>query len=87
MFLFGARDVWFVVALPVYLGSVFGWNELWVGGFLELWIIAYGLVQGFAPKITEKATGKIPDGSAALKWVALLAFITGVIAYCIQIEW
>ncbi|KOO10790.1 MFS transporter permease, partial [Vibrio xuii] len=23
MFLFGARDVWFVVALPVYLGSVF----------------------------------------------------------------
>lgn len=87
MFLFGARDVWFVVALPVYLGSVFGWDHLWVGGFLALWVIAYGVVQGFAPKITGKAEGKVPDGSAALIWVILLAVVTGVIAYCVQMEW
>jgi predicted MFS family arabinose efflux permease len=87
MFLFGARDVWFVVALPIYLGSVFGWDHLWVGGFLASWVIAYGFVQGFAPKITGKAQGRVPDGSAALYWALLLAVITGVIAYSVQMEW
>ena len=87
MFLFGARDVWFVVALPVYLGSVFGWDHLWVGGFLALWVIAYGFVQGIAPKITGKAQGKVPDGSAALVWALLLSAVTGLIAYGVQIGW
>lgn len=87
MFLFGARDVWFVVALPVYLGSVFGWDHLWVGGFLASWVIAYGFVQGVAPKITGKAQGKVPDGSAALLWAGLLAVITAGIAYAVQIGW
>ncbi|USD32414.1 MULTISPECIES: organoarsenical effux MFS transporter ArsJ [Vibrio] len=87
MFLFGARDVWFVVALPIYLGSVFGWDHLWVGGFLATWVIAYGFVQGFAPKITGKAQGNVPDGSAALMWAGLLAVITAGIAYAVQIGW
>lgn len=87
MFLFGARDVWFVVALPVYLGSVFGWDHLWVGGFLASWVIAYGFVQGFAPRITGKAQGRVPDGSAALVWAGILALITGGIAYGVQIGW
>lgn len=87
LFLFGARDVWFVVALPIYLGSVFGWDHSLVGGFLALWVIAYGFVQGFAPKITGKAQGRTPDGRAALYWVAILSVVTGVIAYLVQIEW
>jgi predicted MFS family arabinose efflux permease len=87
LFLFGARDIWFVVALPVYLGSVFGWDHLWVGGFLACWVIAYGVVQGFAPKITGKAQGRVPDGAAALGWAALLAAVTAAIAYCVQIQW
>ena len=87
MFLFGARDVWFVVALPVYLGSVFGWDHLWVGGFLASWVVAYGFVQGVAPKVTGKAQGKVPDGSAALWWAGLLAIITAGIAYAVQIGW
>ncbi len=87
LFLFGARDVWFVVALPVYLGSVFGWDHLWVGGFLASWVMAYGVVQGLAPKITGKAQGRVPDGAAALYWALLLAAITGVIAYAVQMEW
>lgn len=87
MFLFGARDVWFVVALPIYLGSVFGWEHLWVGGFLATWVIAYGFVQGFAPKITGKAQGNVPDGHAAFIWVAVLASVTGAIAYCVQMGW
>ncbi|UGA54724.1 organoarsenical effux MFS transporter ArsJ [Vibrio sp. VB16] len=87
MFLFGARDVWFVVALPVYLGSTFGWDHLWVGGFLALWVIAYGFVQSIAPKITGKGQGKVPDGSAAIMWAALLAIITGLVAYAVQMDW
>ncbi|KII80266.1 organoarsenical effux MFS transporter ArsJ [Vibrio renipiscarius] len=87
MFLFGARDVWFVIALPIYLGTVFGWPHLWVGGFLALWVIAYGFVQGLAPKITGKAQGRVPDGSAAFAWAALLSVITAVIAYAVQIGW
>lgn len=87
LFLFGARDVWFVVALPIYLGSVFGWDHSLVGGFLALWVIAYGFVQGFAPKITGKAKGHVPDGKSALVWVIALTVVTGIIAYLIQIEW
>ncbi|MGL6262071.1 organoarsenical effux MFS transporter ArsJ [Vibrio sp. WXL210] len=87
MFLFGARDVWFVVALPIYLGSVFGWDHLWVGGFLALWAIAYGFVQGIAPRITGKADGRVPNGGAALFWAVLLAVVTGLIALGVQYEW
>lgn len=87
MFLFGARDVWFVIALPIYLGSTFDWEHLWVGGFLALWVIAYGFVQGLAPKITGKAQGRVPDGSAALVWAGFLAVITAGIAYAVQIGW
>ncbi|NNN43939.1 MULTISPECIES: organoarsenical effux MFS transporter ArsJ [unclassified Vibrio] len=87
MFLFGARDVWFVIALPIYLGSVFGWGHSTVGGFLALWVIGYGIVQGLAPRITGKATGQIPDGKAAIGWAAVLALVTGAIAYSIQMQW
>ncbi|CAM2879958.1 organoarsenical effux MFS transporter ArsJ [Vibrio rarus] len=87
LFLFGARDVWFVVALPIYLGSVFGWNHSMVGGFLAIWVIAYGVVQGVAPNITGKAQGKVPDGKVALLWVVLLSIVTGAIAYGVQIGW
>ncbi|EKO3595415.1 organoarsenical effux MFS transporter ArsJ [Vibrio metschnikovii] len=87
MFLFGARDVWFVIALPIYLGSVFGWDHSAVGGFLALWVIGYGVIQGFAPKITGSASGQVPDGRSAMGWAALLALVTGVIAYSIQVQW
>nr|WP_086940902.1 organoarsenical effux MFS transporter ArsJ [Thaumasiovibrio occultus] len=86
MFLFGARDVWFVVALPIYLGTVFGWDHSMVGGFLALWVIAYGFVQGLAPKITGKASGTVPDGKGAMLWAGVLAAVTGVIAYSVQVQ-
>lgn len=80
LFLFGARDVWFVVALPVYLSSVFGWDFWMVGGFLAAWVIGYGIVQSFAPAITGKARGQVPDGRAAFAWAALLAGLPAAIA-------
>jgi hypothetical protein len=45
IFLFGARDVWFVVGLPVFLSSVLGWTFWQSGGFLAVWVIGYGIVQ------------------------------------------
>lgn len=80
LFLFGARDVWFVVALPVYLSSVFGWDFWMVGGFLAAWVIGYGIVQSFAPAITGKASGQLPDGRAAFAWAALLGGLPAAIA-------
>lgn len=80
MFLFGARDVWFVVALPVYLSSVFGWDFWEVGGFLAAWVIGYGIVQSFAPRITGKQRGQVPDGRAAFLWALALAGLPAAIA-------
>ncbi|SMY15800.1 organoarsenical effux MFS transporter ArsJ [Photobacterium aquimaris] len=87
MFLFGARDVWFVIALPLYLGQVFGWDHVLVGSFLAIWVIGYGLVQSIAPRITGKASGIVPDGRVALVWACVLALVTATIALAIQINW
>lgn len=80
MFLFGARDVWFVIALPVYLSSVFGWDFWLVGGFMASWVIGYGLVQSVAPAITRSRNGYTPGGRAALVWALLLAGLPAAIA-------
>ena len=80
MFLFGARDVWFVIALPVYLSAVFGWDFWLVGGFMASWVIGYGIVQSIAPSITRTRSGQAPDGRAALIWALLLAGVPAGIA-------
>ncbi|ENM5738865.1 organoarsenical effux MFS transporter ArsJ [Vibrio mimicus] len=87
LFLFGARDVWFVIALPIYLGSVFGWDHSAVGGFLALWVIGYGVIQGFAPKITGSKSEHPPAGRAAIGWAFALSLVTGLIAYGVQMQW
>ena len=80
MFLFGARDVWFVVALPVFLAATLGWDFWQVGGFLAAWIIGYGIVQSFAPYLTGIKAGKVPDGRAATGWAFVLAAVPAVMA-------
>lgn len=75
LFLFGARDVWFVVALPVYLSAQFAWDHWMVGGFLAVWVIGYGLVQSIAPAITSRASGGPPAGPAAFGWAVPLALL------------
>ncbi|WP_258808154.1 organoarsenical effux MFS transporter ArsJ [Pseudidiomarina sp. CB1] len=69
--LFGARDVWFVVALPVFLASQLGWDHWQVGGFLAAWVIGYGFVQGVAPRVT--ATAETSPRRQAVLWGALLS--------------
>lgn len=80
-FLFGARDVWFVVGLPVFLYDQLGWNFAQVGGFLALWVIGYGFVQAAAPLLTGRRGAKhSPSGSAAVFWTLLLATLPAAMA-------
>lgn len=83
MFLFGARDVWFVVALPVFLAATFNWDHWWVGGFMASWVVGYGIVQSFAPFITGKHQGRVPQGNTAAIWASYLTFIPVLIALAV----
>ncbi|GLP99684.1 MFS transporter [Methylophaga thalassica] len=87
MFLFGSRDVWFVVALPVYLSTSFGWDHWYVGGFLALWVIGYGAVQGFTPRLTTRSKHRLPDGKDALFWALALSLIPVMIAVALSYNW
>ncbi|ATC93263.1 organoarsenical effux MFS transporter ArsJ [Pseudoalteromonas tunicata] len=80
LFLFAARDVWFVVALPVYLAMQFKWDHWWVGGFMACWIIGYGIVQTLAPRFTGKTQGLLPTGKTAFKWAVYLSVLPTCIA-------
>ncbi len=81
LFLFGARDVWFVVGLPVFLAAVLDWNHMQVGAFLALWVIGYGIVQAGVPRLL-RAGGAVgePDGASARRWALLLALLPAAIA-------
>jgi predicted MFS family arabinose efflux permease len=89
LFLFGARDAWFVVGVPVYFYGVLsdGTPEgaraafFLVGGFMAAWIVGYGAVQGFAPKLL-RARGKSDAQvvEAAILWVGLLTAIPAALA-------
>ena len=84
LFLFGARDVWFVVALPVFLAVTFKWDHWWVGGFMAAWVIGYGIVQSIAPMITGIKSGIVPSGKAAFIWASYLTVIPALIALALQ---
>ena len=84
--LFGARDVWFVVGVPVFLYAQ-GWTFTMVGGFLAAWTIGYGLVQALAPQIVRRsADGLSAEVPAARTWSLLLALIPLGIAVAVWLE-
>jgi len=80
LFLFGSRDIWFVVALPVFLQSQLQWTHLQVGSFMACWVIGYGVIQAIAPKITGSNKQQTPRGSALTPWVTRLAVIPALMA-------
>ncbi|MBL8727512.1 MAG: organoarsenical effux MFS transporter ArsJ [Planctomycetes bacterium] len=53
LFLFGSRDVWFAIALPLFLASTLQWSPALVGAFLSAWVIGYGIVQVSAPALVR----------------------------------
>jgi predicted MFS family arabinose efflux permease len=75
VFLFGARDVWFVVGLPVFLAAA-GWSFTLVGAFLAVWTIGYGLIQASAPALVRRsADGLSAEVPAARAWSLALALV------------
>ena len=87
LFLFAARDVWFVVALPVYLAQQLSWTSWQVSTFLAVWIIVYGLVQVLAPLLTPQAHNESPSTTfkfahnTTFKWQIGLALVPLIMAY------
>ena len=89
VFLFAARDVWFVVGIPIYFYSVLsdGTPEgnrtafFTIGIFMALWIIAYGAVQASAPRLLgakDKPLAEIVR--LAVVWVGALALIPAALS-------
>jgi MFS family permease len=80
-FLFGARDVWFVVALPVFLEASLGWRFWEVGAFMGLWVIGYGLVQASTPALRRRWGQRGAPGPQAVSfWAGVLTAIPALIA-------
>jgi len=87
-FLFGSRDVWFVVALPVFLVEVAGWSVTNVGIFMAAWVIGYGFVQASAPKLVRHSHhGQGPGGGTARVWAFILALFPAGIVIAMQQGW
>jgi MFS family permease len=70
VFLFGARDVWFVVALPVFLHERLEWSFWQVGAYMAAWVIVYGVVQAGAPRVLRQGAA---TGAAAVQTTAQAA--------------
>jgi predicted MFS family arabinose efflux permease len=87
LFLFGSRDIWFVVGLPVFLSASLGWSHAEVGGFLALWVIGYGGVQALAPNLLKSFLGKgTPQGGTATVGAFALAILTAMIAVGVSLD-
>lgn len=95
MFLFGARDVWFVVGIPIYFyavlsdGSHDGNRNAFfiIGTFMAVWIILYGFVQGLAPKILNAASKSTAEISqSATLWVGILTLIPAALAAAVALD-
>ncbi|MDX2158117.1 MAG: organoarsenical effux MFS transporter ArsJ [Hyphomicrobiaceae bacterium] len=86
IFLFGARDVWLVVGVPVYLYAQ-GWLMAEVGAVLAAWTIAYGMVQVAAPRVVKRS----PDGLSvevpeARLWALALAAVPATLAALLRLQ-
>lgn len=83
VFLFGARDVWFVVGIPIYFYAVLSDSStegnrnafFLIGGFMAIWIMLYGLVQGNAHRILRASTrgsGALIQDAARWAWMLMI---------------
>ncbi|MBI4781923.1 MAG: organoarsenical effux MFS transporter ArsJ [Oscillatoriophycideae cyanobacterium NC_groundwater_1537_Pr4_S-0.65um_50_18] len=85
-FLFGSRDVWFVVGLPVFLRGPLGWSFYQVGGFMACWVIGYGLVQFLAPALLKRfSNGEPPNANTIQFWTFALIAVPAGIAIALQL--
>ena len=82
-FLFGSRDIWFVIALPVYLSETLEWSHWQIGAFMAAWVVGYGLIQALAPRFTGSSDNSLPTAKLA-NWGLLLAIIPTLIAVALS---
>lgn len=87
LFLFGARDVWFVIAVPLYLSQTLGWQHWSVATFFATWIIVYGFIQSLAPVITSQGSRNTQTGRGVAGWTLILAVITGMMSIALYINY
>ena len=76
VFLFGSRDIWFVVALPVFLSTELGWSHEGVGAFLAVWVVGYGIVQSAAPRLLAGRGRTVDEVRATGTWALILAAVS-----------
>jgi len=84
VFLFASRDIWFVVALPIFLTTELGWSYYGVGGFLAAWVIGYGMVQSVAPRFVRR--GGDQEVAAARLWALVLGIVSAAIATAVTFD-
>lgn len=89
VFLFGARDIWFVVGIPIYFYAVLSDGSVdskraaffMIGIFMAVWVILYGAVQAAAPKILgAKSRPEAELIAAARNWAAALFVVPAALA-------
>ena len=86
-FLFSARDVWFVVGLPVFLASTLGWSFMRVGAFVAAWFIGYGMIQAIVPEILRQSGARQGvTGDTARLWAFILTMIPAALALVLQLQ-
>lgn len=83
IFLFGARDIWFVVALPVFFVDSFGWSFNQIGGFLAAWVVGYGVIQSQVPRLLSRRDGGTHPVRDAQVWALVLAVLTAGLALAV----
>ncbi|MEY4228972.1 MAG: hypothetical protein RLZ84_1564 [Actinomycetota bacterium] len=85
-FLFGSRDIWFVVALPVFLSDQLGWSHEGIGGFLAVWVIGYGIVQSLAPRLLVLSRNSADEVHAARAWALVLSIVCASMALLVALD-
>ena len=94
LFLFGARDVWFVVGIPIYFYAVLSDGSeagnraafFMIGSFMAVWTILYGFVQGWAPRILRASSRSDAEILAQARvWVAMLMAVPALLATIVWI--
>ncbi|WMS87915.1 organoarsenical effux MFS transporter ArsJ [Pleionea litopenaei] len=91
-FLFGARDVWFVIAVPIFLSQHFSWDHWQVGSFLAIWVIGYGVIQSVAPLLTQPVrqqpslSNDLPMGTVPFQQLRRQALIWSGILFAVMLS-
>ncbi|KAJ3009531.1 hypothetical protein HKX48_007883 [Thoreauomyces humboldtii] len=88
VFLFGSRDMWFEVVLPIYLRAMFNWSFIASGSYMAAWIMLYGAVQSATPQLILRPLGCYPvrRGVALVPWTIALLVVTSGLAVLLTVK-